>query len=30
MRATSHINIFTDSDEDEDDMGIDIIIWMRA
>lgn len=30
MRATSHMNIFTDSDEDEDDLGLDIIIWMRA
>lgn len=30
MRATSHMDIFTDSDEDDDDLGLDIIIWMRA
>lgn len=30
MRATSHMDIFTDSDEDDDDLGLDIIVWLRA
>ena len=27
---THFANIFTDYDEDEEDMGLDITVWLRA